>query len=1695
MRKFLVFLLLALLGGGALWWFDRRSRRAETPTPQLPKQEQPAEQPARTAPEPNRGVFTEVKDAGGKGAQVALSGPLDVWANDMSTGEPRKRSHLVAGDCATLEGGLFDLRDTTLELFVPESGAREVLARAREVRARMRVDPTPALDDQHPVTLIDTVVTYETGSRFAPVTLRVPKLESVVALERAHSEDALTISGNGIEASGRGLDVERLGEVIRLREDPRATVQLEDGSTATLSSKGALVLRGRPDLGPEHAEISLAEEAHLVLAGLEPLDLRAQSIELIGVIERRSGARFRPVSILARNEVLVTPAEGVARGETLAIEFDESGKHARGTLDGGPELDLVLRGARLVDVPIDLLREGETLTVKLDGAGPLEFSLGDARDFTFTGPARLQLPAVGAVLECDSSIRGQGVIVGGVEERELVADGNVRFRYEDSTLTTAALKLRSYVDEEGRTAAELVCEQGTRVVGRLADGDEVTLEARGGLVARRSRSGTRLPYARNVSFEVRGKRPIAGRAALVTDLDVDERSFVAEGDVEVVTAEGRGTGERFEARSELTGELSGTLERPARLETQEGWFEALFLDVEEHVIDARGAASASVKHGGLAHEIDAGWIVAQRKNPVEDDPTPADLVLDAGGDVHIVRSAPQSHLDVRAQRFHAEADEFTDAQGKLDFEPTLVIAAGDVAFEIDQSGVHREGAAGRLELRGDRSGELEPAAGGKVSLTGEIEGRPGRFDLLADRIEFNPERLLASGFELELDGVVSGLSAEASDPQARRVRVIGGLMSLDRSLLALTRGVYIGGKTRDLEPWSLDAELVLLRSKPLSGDMDERDVPAALVDIIAEGSVQVSVAPLGRARSRVLTLDHDSRRITLLGDPDSEENREATIERGGVAWRSSEFTFDLASGFLQSAAGRVLSDPSLPESWSYSYDALEPLLLEDRNALVFRQPVWRSGASLVRANWAILWVDQAEWNKLGSGSREEPLVPDPDSAAARRLPTRMLGGLPIDRFGAWLHEMYLDGDVEYRINDVRRARAAGVYLDMVDGHGWVHDFVLDVDLPIGSRTYQLKVRADWLRSSMDGALRANGALATTCAHDLPHYVIKIGDFSVDPRYVTRERTNRRTGKVETSEELDGWELSMDDNEISFIGGLGLPLPRIAVPTGPNFDIDSDALSVGGWRLPSFGSDSKLGTFISANFSVDVAWIGEGLYWFLRQFAGTELDLPKLEGRTSTHVDLTSRGIVVGVESELRGEDRYRWLVNLDTVWDTGRDRGLVRVDRSEREDLRTWLHSRGRYTLGPTEWLDAVVTLQSDPGVQSEFFESNYLAFEERENFLYWRRVENSEFWSATAEARLEDYRTEVVDQPSVSWMLGREELGHVGGLALVRTSNFSFDHYARFVGDPRYEAPFVDGLGDRDVSRFDTGHRLELPWTPDVAGLRVTPYLELRGTGWSDNVANDSVAARGALIAGIQATTSLWRVFASGSRHVLMPSIALHGDLMSEESGFPIVQFDALERSVKGRYVDFSLRSRWESRELLSDLDLELTQSWADEVGPNLPEGWLPLATRANWLSNLSGIPFGVSHDARYDTDSGQTDYSRTFFGFEPFDSLDIETGYHTGRDLLGVKLYEAFTLGARYRFSPKWELEGRQTFSVGFGRDRLGYSVMLRRFGHDFVFEIDNSYVAGEGAGSLRFNITPNFVWRRNDTSQIDRWRALRR
>jgi len=247
--------------------------------------------------------------------------------------------------------------------------------------------------------------------------------------------------------------------------------------------------------------------------------------------------------------------------------------------------------------------------------------------------------------------------------------------------------------------------------------------------------------------------------------------------------------------------------------------------------------------------------------------------------------------------------------------------------------------------------------------------------------------------------------------------------------------------------------------------------------------------------------------------------------------------------------------------------------------------------------------------------------------------------------------------------------------------------------------------------------------------------------------------------------------------------------------------------------------------------------------------------------------------------------------------------------------------------------------------------------------------------------------------------------------------------------------------------------------------------------------------------VAPVELATTFWKQFDSGARHVWSPSVAYHGDIASTDDGQPVVFFDPIDAPIEGQFVDFAVRSRWEQRELKSDLDIELRQSHADGTPAGTPDGWLPLAVRATWLTSVLGMPVGATHDAHYDTASGETDYSRTYFGFEPRPELDLETGFNWARDLNGDPLYNALSVGARYELSHKWEVEGHETFSVKDNGDRLASSFVLRRIGHDFVVEISTSVVAGEGSSSISFNIIPLLTWRPAGDSMIDRWRALRK
>jgi hypothetical protein len=250
---------------------------------------------------------------------------------------------------------------------------------------------------------------------------------------------------------------------------------------------------------------------------------------------------------------------------------------------------------------------------------------------------------------------------------------------------------------------------------------------------------------------------------------------------------------------------------------------------------------------------------------------------------------------------------------------------------------------------------------------------------------------------------------------------------------------------------------------------------------------------------------------------------------------------------------------------------------------------------------------------------------------------------------------------------------------------------------------------------------------------------------------------------------------------------------------------------------------------------------------------------------------------------------------------------------------------------------------------------------------------------------------------------------------------------------------------------------------------------------------------------AGAALSTTFWRMYGDGDLHSLTPSIALRSSFVDEENGGKPVQFDGVEDPQDGTFTELGLRSRWvKPRDLRRPdveerfLDIEVRQAYANHLDdPTRKEGWQPLRVNAQWLTEIATMPFGVTHDARYDLDAGQTDYSRSAVGVRPWTSLEVETSFNNARDLNGARLYSAWSLSSRYDFSPKWQIEARETISTLSG-SQLDSGFLLRRLGHDFVVELEYSFTAGEGGSSIGFTLKPMVLFREPRLGLLRNWKA---
>lgn len=767
----------------------------------------------------------------------------------------------------------------------------------------------------------------------------------------------------------------------------------------------------------------------------------------------------------------------------------------------------------------------------------------------------------------------------------------------------------------------------------------------------------------------------------------------------------------------------------------------------------------------------------------------------------------------------------------------------------------------------------------------------------------------------------------------------------------------------------------------------------------------------------------------------------------------------------------ALPSPADTDLWVLEHDGIQARLEGDAVVEVIRRPRLIRGDVELEASMAVFWLDRA-----ALASRRVALDLG-DGGDGTELPRDLFEGLADDPASRILREVYFEGPVIYRQAGEKLGSAQAFYLDLDTERGWIADAELIIDRDVDGRAVNWRARAEWLERQPDGTLRSNQAVVTSCAFVERHLFVQTEDLTVarlDPDEEAAQSPPRDDGGDEDEVALGAYEISLRGNSLRAYDLVGLPLPPLS------WRADRKGRPI----LPEIkiGSSARFGSFVETALAFDVSGVGDGVHGLFGADTSDEEVRQQLrsDGRVGVSV-LGSRGVLLDLGMRLERDDHYRWDVALGGLVDDDRDRGLLRVDQGERSDLRTWLRSRGRWSTGEGSWLDLAVSTQSDAGVQAEFYEDEFLRYEQRENYVHWRTAGEGTFLSARIKARVDQERSTIEELPRLAALVDRRPVAELFGTPLLYSADGSAAWLRRAEGDPGLASPFGpavpfgDGLGNEEVLRADTTHRLEAPVT-FAGGWRLAPYLELRGTAWDRDEVDQDDPTRLDLAAGARLSTLFWTRRAGGTTIQLGPFVDLRESVVHETSGGAPLLIDAVELPTDHDELAVGLRAHVFGWREDDELDVEAKALRTDAGGA---DDWDELEVFAGLRTELFDRPLGLSHDGRYGLDGQGSLVTRTGAGYRPTDTLGLELSHARALDEVGAVHYEALTLQALYRWTPKWELQGRQTVSV-LDDASLGHEVLLRRYGHDLVFEVGVSRVSGEGGTTITLRLRPEVLFR---------------
>ncbi len=765
-----------------------------------------------------------------------------------------------------------------------------------------------------------------------------------------------------------------------------------------------------------------------------------------------------------------------------------------------------------------------------------------------------------------------------------------------------------------------------------------------------------------------------------------------------------------------------------------------------------------------------------------------------------------------------------------------------------------------------------------------------------------------------------------------------------------------------------------------------------------------------------------------------------------------------------------LLGPQDPEARSaLRFDRLEPEVLEKEIVLrVFGLRIEEAEREL-RADLAILRFDRARWEE----ARAEEAIRPGRRPRPPAEPERLLGGAWSRTLLSWapggeelLEEVLLDGRVYLRSPQIRLS--CDRFRHRVQ-EGWTEVWNVDFELGYGQgpRGWPFRIRSGRLREEADRSLHARNVALTTCNEAPPHYELRIGELHGRPLPDGEWRWSPSAGRLE-------------------IGGVELlPVPTPDFETGESFF---------GLRRLELNSNRALGTALVPEFGGSGEVLGASLDWSL---------FPTLSSRRGLPVDLRmdlASGIWTG---------NWRLFGLQDRASDVHR-----LADRVGRADDTRWrLRLDNRFELGDGWRLDLDAALTSDPLVDPEFFNEDWIHQDDARTEAYLRHAGAGSFFDVWAYGRLDQpgftplegfpapgsaapqqldalprlryawYSTTLLDLPA-RWIAGDDELVPVNfswSVELARLELRDREIVAAPGLPPFASQPTL--LRDRAI--LDAELALPLHAGP----LFVRPGARFQGFAYDEDLLGAGGASRALTEGFVEIGTLLFKDWEHGWQHRVLPQVRLRsrGASGDDPAGLPLLDERDLARS--GQAVELSLRQFFYAPGSdASWLDVDLLFPWYPDPAeplqdPLFPyphsfessERWGPAELRMTWTPGTYGETLeGLRVDTRLRQNLHEGNLVE-FFGrlaVRPHERLEYGVALQKVDGLFSQA--QAFI---DWRLADEWGLRLVQPHNFTGGASKRS-QLALRHYSHDLVLEVGVERDQSQGQTGFFFNLQPRFL-----------------